>query len=166
MTPAPEPPRAQPAARPPPGRRASYAAFVPLTTRWMDNDVFGHVNNVVYYSLFDTAVCHLLVTAGLLRAHGDAPLLMVVAESGCRYHTEVAFPDRLTAGVRVGRLGSSSVRWEIGIFREPQDTASAEGFMVHVCVAAADRRPVPLPAAWREVLQLHEVAPRPTAAPA
>ena len=138
--------------RTPPGVRADYAVFLPLATRWMDNDVFGHVNNVVYYSFFDTAVCHFLVSAGILTWRGSDHI-MVMAESGCRYHSEVAFPDRLTAGLRLARLGSSSVRYEIGVFREDSETASAEGFMVHVCVAAATHRPAPLPDAWRAALQ-------------
>ena len=138
--------------RPPPGTRADYASFLPLATRWMDNDVFGHLNNVIYYSLFDTTVCHGLVGAGILTWKGGNHI-MVVAESGCRYHTEVAFPDRITAGLRIGRLGTSSVRWEIAVFREDEDQASAEGFMVHVCVDAAARRPAPFPDAWRTALQ-------------
>ena len=77
---------------------------------------------------------------------------MVMAESGCRYHSELAFPDRVTLGVRVARLGASSVRYELGAFREDADAASAEGFLVHVCVDAATRRPAPLPDAWRAAL--------------
>ncbi len=118
----------------------------------MDNDIFGHVNNVTYYSFFDTAVCSTLVAGGIFR--WDNPEhIMVVAESGCRYHSELAFPDRVTAGLRVTRLGTSSVRYEIGIFREDEDAASAEGFLIHVCVAAATRRPAPLPTSWRAVLE-------------
>ena len=135
-----------------PGLRQAYPRFLPMTLRWMDNDVFGHVNNAHYYSLFDTAVCEFLVRRGILTWRGGEHY-MVVAESGCRYHSEVAFPDRLTAGVRVARLGSSSVRYEIGVFRESEPEASAEGFMVHVCVAAATRRPAPMPEAWRDVLR-------------
>lgn len=145
-------PAVRPAGRPAPGRRADYVSFQPITTRWMDNDVFGHLNNVVYYSLFDTAVCRLLVDAGILTWRGGDHI-MVVAENGCRYHSEVAFPDRISAGLRLGRLGERSVRYEIGVFREDSDMASAEGFMVHVCVDAATRRPAPLPQAWRAALQ-------------
>ena len=137
--------------RPAPGRRAEYAHFLPITTRWMDNDVFGHVNNVVYYSFFDTAVCETLVAHGVLNRTGGEHFL-VMAESGCRYHRELAFPDRVTAGLRVADLGRRSVRYEIAVFRGDDDLASAEGFMVHVCVSAADRRPAPLPEAWRRVL--------------
>ena len=142
--------------RPAPGTRADYRRFLPLATRWMDNDVFGHLNNVIYYSLFDTAVCHALVTADILQlARGS--YIMVIAESGCRYHSEVAFPDAVEAGLRMARLGERSVRWEIAIFRQGADLASAEGFMVHVCVDAAQRRPAPLPAAWRARLEALEL---------
>lgn len=117
----------------------------------MDNDVFGHLNNVVYYSFFDTAVCHFLVGAGILQWQGGAHF-MVVAESGCRYISEAAFPGTVDVGVRLGRLGGSSVRYEIGVFREGADVASAEGFMVHVCVDSATRRPAAMPEAWRDAL--------------
>ena len=110
--------------RPGPGQRADYVRFLPLTLRWMDNDVFGHVNNAHYYSLFDTAVCEFLVGKGILTWRGS-DRYMVVAESGCRYHSEVSFPDRITAGVRVARLGARSVRYDIGVFREDDDLASA-----------------------------------------
>jgi acyl-CoA thioester hydrolase len=143
--------------RPPPGIRADYHVFLPITTRWMDNDVFGHLNNVVYYSLFDTAVCHSLVTRGILQIAGGSHI-MVIAESGCRYHSEVAFPDPVVAGIRVASIGSSSVRHEIGVFRGEQDAAAAEGFMVHVCVDTATRRPAPLPAVWRESLSAQSLS--------
>ena len=138
-------------ARPPPGTRADYRRFLPLSTRWMDNDVFGHLNNVVYYSLFDTAVCTGLVGAGILNWTGSSHFL-VMAESGCRYISEVAFPDRIGAGLRIARVGERSIRHEIGIFREDEERASAEGFMVHVCVDGTTRRPSPLPDAWRAAL--------------
>ncbi len=118
----------------------------------MDNDVFGHVNNVQYYSFFDTAVCHYLVQNGILTWRGSDHI-MVVAESGCRYYAEVAFPDALVAGLRVAKLGTSSVRYEIGIFRAEAERASAEGHFVHVCVDATSRRPAPLPDGWRTALQ-------------
>lgn len=138
--------------RTPPGTRADYTLFLPVTTRWMDNDSLGHLNNVVYYSLFDTAVCHRFVQAGILYAPGSPHLLMMV-ESGCRYHSEVRFPDPLTTGVRLAQLGRSSIRHEIALFRDTAEVASAEGFMVHVCVDAATRRPAPMPDAWRIALQ-------------
>ncbi len=142
--------------RPGPGLRSAYCRFLPISLRWMDNDVFGHVNNAHYYSLFDTAVCEFLVGRGILTWRASDHF-MVVAESGCRYHSEVAFPDRVTAGLRVERLGGRSVRYALGVFREDEETASAEGFMVHVCVAAATRRPAPMPEAWRAVLKTLEM---------
>jgi acyl-CoA thioester hydrolase len=141
-----------PMTRAPPGNRADYHRFLAITTRWMDNDVFGHLNNVVYYSFFDTAVTHSLMESGILTWKGGDHFL-VVAESGCRYHAEAAFPEAMTAGIRVARLGGSSIRHEIGMFAGDNGRASAEGFMVHVCVDAATRRPAPMPDAWREALQ-------------
>lgn len=138
--------------RPPPGLRTQYRLFVPVTTRWMDNDAFGHINNVHYHSYIDTAVCQVMVRQGVLTWKGG-PHFMMAAESGCRFLGEAAFPDQLTAGVRVARVGTSSIRWEAGIFREGAETASAEGFMVHVCCDAATRRPAPLPPAWRNAFE-------------
>ena len=138
--------------RPPPGVRADYRRFVPITTRWADNDVFGHVNNAVYYGYIDTAVTTLMIEAGILAWRGS-PHIVLVAEGGCRFHSEVAFPDRLAAGVRIARLGARSLRCEVGIFRNDDDTASAEGFIVHVCVDSGTHRPAPLPAPWRTALQ-------------
>lgn len=132
--------------------RADYRRFLPITTRWMDNDVFGHVNNTTYYSFFDTAITHFLVQHSILNWHGADHMLMV-AESSCRYHSEVAFPDRITAGLRVARLGISSIRHEIGVFREGAETAAAEGYFIHVCVDAATRRPAPIPDRWRQILE-------------
>ncbi len=141
-----------PLPRPAPGQRADYVRFLPLTLRWMDNDVFGHVNNVHYYSLFDTIVCEFLVECGVLGWRGPAFHVMMV-ESGCRYHSEIAFPERIVGGLRVARLGTSSVRYEIAVFREAADVAAAEGFMVHVCVSGQTRRPAPMPDEWRATLQ-------------
>ncbi len=138
--------------RTPPGVRADYCRFLPITTRWTDNDVFGHVNNATYYSFFDTAITHFFVQHSILNWHGPDHMLMV-AESSCRYHSEVAFPDRVTAGLRLARLGTSSIRHEIAVFREDADVASAEGYFVHVCVSIATRRPAPIPDAWRRILK-------------
>ena len=138
--------------RPSPALRQDYRRFLPITLRLMDNDVLGHVNNAHYYSFFDTIICEYLTTQGVLDWRGGE-LFMVVAESGCRYHSEVSFPDRITAGLRVSRLGRSSVRYEIAIFREDSEQASAEGFFVHVCVERANLRPAPMPDRWRAVLQ-------------
>ncbi|MBL3570188.1 thioesterase [Rhodovulum sulfidophilum] len=138
--------------RPPPARRADFAAFRSLTTRWEDNDIYGHMNNVVHYALFDTAVNGWLIEAGVLDIRGGAQIGLVV-ETGCRYHAEMAFPDRVTAGIRVAHLGRSSVRYEIGLFRNDEDSAAAEGVFVHVYVDAATRRPSPLAAPLRAALE-------------
>lgn len=131
--------------------RSAYRAFRPIPTRWADNDVYGHVNNVVYYSWFDTAVNAELVERGLLDIEGGAMIGLVV-ETSCRYFAPLAFPQTLEAGVRVARLGTSSVRYEVGIFAEGSDEAAAEGHFIHVYVDRNTRRPVPLPDNWREVL--------------
>ncbi|TDX24254.1 acyl-CoA thioesterase [Rhodovulum visakhapatnamense] len=138
--------------RPAPARRADFAAFRSLTTRWEDNDIYGHMNNVVHYALFDTAVNGWLIEAGVLDIRGGAQIGLVV-ETGCRYHAEMAFPDRVTAGIRVAHLGRSSVRYEIGLFRNDEDSAATEGVFVHVYVDAATRRPSPLAAPLRAALE-------------
>lgn len=138
--------------RPGPGRREHYVHFLPHSLRWMDNDVFGHLNNAHYYSLFDTTICEFLAKRRILLVPG-ATHHMMMAESGCRYLREVAFPEPVAVGLRIGRLGRSSVRYELALFRDGDDLARAEGFMVHVCVAAADRRPAPLPPEWRAMLE-------------
>lgn len=138
--------------RKPPARRADYVRFVAMTTRWMDNDVYGHVNNVIYYAFFDTAVNQLLIEAGVLDPQAGAVIGLVV-ETQCRYARSIAFPDRVTAGVRVARIGASSVRYEIGLFRNDDDQAAGEGHFVHVYVERSSRRPAPLPADLRRVLE-------------
>ena len=125
--------------RRPPSTRARYKVFRTLTTRWMDNDAYGHLNNVVHYSLFDTAVNHWLIEQGLLDVIAS-PTIGLVVETGCRYHAEMAYPDRITAGIAVAKLGKSSVRYEIGLFREDEEIASADGFFVHVYVDRATRK--------------------------
>ncbi len=133
-------------------RRADFPVFRGITTRWMDNDVYGHVNNVVYYSWFDTTVNAFLIEQGVLDpASGDA--VGVVVETLCRYHDSIAFPEPVEAGLRVERIGTSSVRYEIGIFRVGAELASADGHFVHVYVDHETRRPVPVPDAVRAVLQ-------------
>lgn len=124
--------------------REAYAAFQSITTRWMDNDVYGHVNNVVYYSFFDTAVNEMLVRKGLLDFEAG-PVIGLVVETGCRYFASLSFPDRVDAGVRVVKLGTSSVRYEVGLFAGDSDSAAAEGHFVHVYVDRATRRPCPIP---------------------
>lgn len=137
--------------RAPAETRAAYKSFREITTRWMDNDVYGHVNNVVYYSYFDTAVNQYLLEAGALHI-AESPVIGLVVETGCRYLSPMAFPDRVTAGIRVARLGTSSVRYEVGLFRNADEQASAQGHFVHVYVERASSRPVPLPEALRQAL--------------
>ena len=135
----------------PPARRVDFPHFLVVPTRWMDNDVYGHVNNVVYYAYFDTVINRYLIgEGGLDIAHG--PVIGVAAESHCRYRRAVAFPADLDAGLRVGKLGRSSVRYEIGIFAPGEEEASAEGWFVHVFVDRATRRPAPLPEPLRAAL--------------
>lgn len=139
------------APRPQPRPRSAYRVFLPIQTRWMDNDVYGHINNVTYYSYFDTAVNQYLVTQGVLDyLSGDT--IGLVVETGCQYFAPVAFPDALEAGIAVAHLGRSSVRYEVGIFRQGAAQASAAGHFVHVYVGRSHRRPVPLPEAFRAVL--------------
>jgi acyl-CoA thioester hydrolase len=137
--------------RPSPSTRADYRWFLSLPTRWMDNDVYGHVNNVTYYSFFDTAVARFLLLNGVLDLAGSTVVGLVV-ETGCRYAAPIAFPDEVACGLRCGRLGTSSIRYEIGIFRNDDDHASAEGVHVYVERARQDRS-VPLPAALRDAAQ-------------
>ncbi len=132
--------------------RHAYPVFVPLATRWMDNDVYGHVNNVVYYSYFDTAVNGLLIEAGVLDpARSD--VVGLVVETRCTYFESVAFPDRLEIGVRVERVGRSSVQYDIAVFREGATLAAARGAFTHVYVDRASQTPVPIPEATRAVLE-------------
>ena len=139
--------------RPQPDTRDAYPRFVSLTTRWMDNDVYGHLNNVVYYSLFDTAVNGLLIEAGALDIHGGAVIGLVV-ETHCNFFESLAFPQRIEAGVRVAQQGRSSVRYEIGLFVEGAATCAARGHFVHVYVDRDNRRPVAeLPAAYLTALK-------------
>lgn len=137
--------------RPRPSARAAYPLFRALPTRWKDVDTYGHLNNVVHYALFDTVVNGWLVEHGLLDPRASDQIGLV-AESGCRYFGEIRFPDTVHAGLRVGHLGSSSVRYEIGLFRNDADLAAAEGFFVHVYVDAHTRRPMPLAAPLRAAL--------------
>ncbi len=133
-------------------RREAYKAFRTIPTRWMDNDIYGHMNNVVHYALFDTAVNGWLIDEGVLDIHRGEQIGLIV-ETGCRYFAEMAFPDVVTAGIRVARLGNSSVRYEIGLFRNDEQEAAAEGFFIHVYVEAATRRPAPLNPALRACLE-------------
>jgi acyl-CoA thioester hydrolase len=137
--------------RPAPARLNDYLWHMPIQTRWMDNDVYGHVNNVTYYSYFDTAVNGYLIEAGALDIQ-KSPVIGLVVETSCRYRSPITFPEPVTAGIRVARLGTSSVRYEIGLFRASDTEAAAEGYFVHVYVARTHRRPVPLPEALRSAL--------------
>jgi acyl-CoA thioester hydrolase len=129
-------------------RRANYRHFLTIPTRWMDNDVYGHVNNVTYYSYFDTVVNEYLMRFTGLDYRARAPVGMVV-ETGCRFHSEIAFPDVLDVGLRVARLGTSAVTYEIGVFRQGREEPSATGHFVHVYVVPGEMKPVPIPAPVR-----------------
>jgi acyl-CoA thioester hydrolase len=137
--------------KPVPRPRSAYRHFLPIPTRWMDNDVYGHVNNVVYYSYFDTVVNEYLIRTGVLDVeHGET--IGLVVETQCNYFAPLVFPERVEAGLRVARLGGSSVRYEIGLFKEGTDEPAAQGHFVHVYVDRAARRPVALPDALRAAL--------------
>jgi acyl-CoA thioester hydrolase len=138
-------------ARPGPAARGDYAYFQRITTRWMDNDAYGHVNNVVYYAYFDTVVNEYLIAQQVLSIEESAVIGLVV-ETGCRYFASAAFPQVLEAGLRVAHLGNSSVRYEVAIFREGEASALAQGHFVHVYVDRQSRRPVPLPEKLRAAL--------------
>jgi acyl-CoA thioester hydrolase len=131
--------------------RESFPVVRPIATRWMDNDVYGHVNNVHYYSYFDTAVNGWLLERGLL-AIASSPVVGLVVETGCTYFESVAFPDPLDAGIAVARLGRSSVRYRLGIFRRGGALAVAQGHFVHVYVERATQRPVAIPEPTRSAL--------------
>ncbi|OWV73160.1 thioesterase [Rhizobium sp. R634] len=135
-----------------PSRRSAYKVFRTTGLRWSDNDTYGHMNNVVHYTLFDTAVNAFLIENGVLDIKAGTEVFLVV-ETGCRYHAEMTFPDQVTAGIRVARLGSSSVRYEIGLFRNDEGGAAAEGFFIHVNVDRLSRRPVPFGDKARALLE-------------
>ena len=139
-------------AKPAPEARDAYRAFRPITTRWMDNDVYGHVNNVVYYSWFDTAVNAYLIEQGVLDIHAGSTIGLVI-ETQCNYFQSLAFPQTIEAGIRVAKLGKSSVRYEVGLFAQGEPLCAAKGHFVHVYVDRETRRPVELPAALRTVLE-------------
>lgn len=133
------------------GRRADYVYFQPISTRWSDNDVYGHVNNVAYYSYFDSVANHFLISQGGLDIHaGD--IIGLVVSSGCNYHAALAYPDKLDGALRVNRLGNSSVEYGLGIFRDGEATAAAEGYFTHVFVDRASRRPAAMPDQLRQAL--------------
>lgn len=137
-------------------QRSDYQHFHPITTRWMDNDAYGHVNNVVYYSWFDTVVNQFLIANGALDFE-HSPVIGLVIETQCNYFASVAFPDLVTAGLRVTKLGNSSVRYEVAIFRGDEDRASAQGHFVHVYVDRLTRKPSAIPDHMRTLLQTIEI---------
>ena len=140
------------APKPHPETRDAYKAFRTITTRWMDNDAYGHVNNVVYYSWFDTAVNAHLIEQGVLDIEHGATIGLVI-ETQCNYFAPLAFPQIVEAGIRVAKLGSSSVRYEVGLFAMGEPLTAAKGHFVHVYVDSTTRRPVPLPAPLKTVLE-------------
>lgn len=138
--------------RPSPDSRSAYRALRRITTRWMDNDVYGHVNNVVYYAWFDTAVNAHLIEQGALDIHSGSTIGLVV-ETQCHYFAPIAFPQTVTAGLRVARIGQSSVRYEVGLFADDDERCAAKGHFVHVYVDRHSRRPTALPPRLLTVLQ-------------
>jgi acyl-CoA thioester hydrolase len=138
--------------------RDRYRYFTAIQTRWMDNDAYRHVNNVAYYSYFDTVVNGYLLSRGVLDIE-KSPVIGLVVEAQCRYFSPIAFPDLVQAGLRVAKLGNSSVRYEIGIFRNDDALASAQGHFVHVYVDRASGRPTALPADLRAVVEPLLMAP-------
>ena len=133
-------------------RRSDFRTFIPIATRWGDNDVYGHVNNVVYYAFFDTAVNRLLVEGGALDVATSDTVGLVVSNS-CTFFESVAFPEVIEVGLRVERLGRSSITYQLGVFRAGGDEAAAQGRFVHVYVTRADQRPVAIPEAVLRVLE-------------
>lgn len=147
-----------PLPRPVPDTRDRYAHFILLTTRWLDNDAYRHVNNVVYYSFFDTAVNQYMLEAGVLDIESSATVSLVV-ETGCTFFAPIRFPDRVHCGLRVAHLGRSSVRYEIGVFRNDDAVTAARGHFVHVCCLRDTHDPVAMPPALRAALERLRVAP-------
>ena len=135
---------------PPP--RAAFAQFVSMATRWSDNDAYGHLNNVVYYSLFDTAVNAILIEAGLLDPT-TSPIVGLVVETSCRYFSSLTYPDLAEVGVAVEHLGRSSVRYHLGVFKAGAPLAAAAGRFTHVYVDRQTNRPFPIPEAHRELME-------------
>ena len=139
-------------AKPQPEPRSAYRAFRPISTRWMDNDAYGHVNNVVYYSWFDTVVNAHLIEQGVLDIHQGETIGLVI-ETQCNYFASLAFPQTVDAGLRVAHTGTSSVRYEVGLFAQGEPLTAARGHFVHVYVDKLSRRPVPLPDKLKLVLE-------------
>ena len=146
--------------RRPPAAREEYRWFRDIQARWIDNDLYGHVNNVVYYSYFDTLIAEFLIDEGGFDPHA-ADVVGVAVETGCRFHASLRYPDRIVAGLRIGHLGRSSVRYEIGIFNAAGGPAAADGHFVHVFVERASQRPVPIPENLRAAMATLQAAARP-----
>ncbi|MBD8894322.1 acyl-CoA thioesterase [Roseibium litorale] len=147
MTSFPKPERPQPLLRP------AFPVFRDIPTRWMDVDIYGHVNNVQYLSFFDTAVNGWYVEQGLLDPR-SSPTVFLVVETGCHYFSELIFPETIRAGIRIERIGSSSVVYQIGLFQDGKEKPAAQGRFVHVHVGRETRRPIPIPAEMRDKLNL------------
>lgn len=135
-----------------PETRAAYQHFLQIPTRWMDNDVYHHVNNVIYYSFFDTVINHYLIHHGGL-SFSDGEIVGFARQSHCEYLKPIAFPDVIDAGLRVGHLGNSSVRYEVGIFKQGEDDPAAQGHFVHVFVDRASGQPTRITGQLREAMQ-------------
>ena len=148
-------PIAQPV-KPLPHQRNAYKHFLPIATRWMDNDVYGHVNNVIYYSYFDTVVNEYLISQGALDI-ANSPVIGLVVETGCSYFASIAFPEKIDAGLRVTKIGNSSVRYEVALFREGVDLAVAQGHFVHVYVDRGTLKAQALGEALKEALHKIQV---------
>ena len=138
--------------RPAPASRSDFKIWQSMATRWADNDAYGHVNNTVYYEWFDTAVNAWMIEQGLLDVAAGDPIALVV-ETRCSYFAPLAFPEPVEVGLAIAKLGTSSIRYRIGIFAKGADTAAAEGEFVHVVVDRATHRPVEIPAVWRKKLE-------------
>jgi acyl-CoA thioester hydrolase len=143
-------PKSNPETRP--ETRRQYRHFLQIPTRWHDNDLYGHVNNVIYYAYFDTVINSFLIHDGGLDIH-DSKIIGVCAESTCRFQDSFSFPEVVDAGLRVGHLGRRSVRYEIGLFKTGHDRPAAQGHFVHVFVDRATMTPVPIPGPLRQALE-------------
>jgi acyl-CoA thioester hydrolase len=141
---------------PPQHLRRDYPHLQPISTRWHDNDIYGHVNNVTYYSYFDSAVNAYLIEVGGLDIHNGEVVGFVVSSS-CDYFASIAFPERIEIGLRVAKLGNSSVQYELAVFKQGEDEACAAGRFVHVFVERASNRPLPIPERLREALAALQV---------
>ena len=129
-----------------------YRHFLTIPTRWMDNDVYGHVNNVVYYSFFDTVVNKFLMEERQLD-YSKGEVVGLVVETKCQYFAPIAFPDVVVAGIKVAHIGTSSVRYEIGLFKNDEEKPAAEGHFVHVYVTRSTNKPTPLSSEMRSILE-------------